>query len=675
MAAVPNGIFTPAAPGHSVATLVLIENSAAMVPRWPDLRDRYLPTLLGTMRMANPVVPIQVLWLMSCPADEPASPPPHGSRQFNQLPEVRFNTQPNNRISPRTMYHGAELLASTFPDVPTARHLIVVAASAPSESAENLPGASGAETNNDPWLHVRAKLCQENIHLHMILNPRDKTSRFIQLFYDIMTIQSCEEAVSWFPVDLLNYNFYLSTRQRKQTSVITGASNLPMQTTSQYSEEHQFQPPPHPPPSRAPLPRNNSYPPAGAPFRSPTISRPEEAPRPSLVKHLQKIHGLTKKRTYGLQPSRQPFIRDESLDPALNDAASPPEKYSPEPGSSSPLSTRPLTTRALRRSSGVNASRKTIEEPRRPRRSSVQFNPATRVSSPDSDSSTPASSPTSVSPMSAIAPITHAPMGMGVETLRTKSRAGAQFDRARAMLPPAELPETVYPSAPTSDTVSPPLWNPDEALQIAQGNGDLPLSDTFQTPRPQYSDSISPPPNPSPARETPLPPSNYAYLQPPGQRNYTTAYPSHQPPGGDGAVASSPVQPLAPTLASDLDKPFIFPEYEQHIMTPLPPGPTLLPPQPQSFLAAPNYQLPPAIPHPTALTPPYTVYPPSDPPTPPSSLWTSVQSSGGADYSHLLNSAVAPGHLRSNPHTSSPIYDNAVYSSEHSSSLQSWAGY
>jgi hypothetical protein len=30
-----------------------------MVERWPDLRDRHLPTLLGTLRMANPVVPVR----------------------------------------------------------------------------------------------------------------------------------------------------------------------------------------------------------------------------------------------------------------------------------------------------------------------------------------------------------------------------------------------------------------------------------------------------------------------------------------------------------------------------------------------------------------------------------------------------------------------------------------
>jgi hypothetical protein len=55
---VPEDIFKPVIPGQAVATLVLIENSQAMVNSWSDLRDHHLPTLLGTMRLANPIVPV-----------------------------------------------------------------------------------------------------------------------------------------------------------------------------------------------------------------------------------------------------------------------------------------------------------------------------------------------------------------------------------------------------------------------------------------------------------------------------------------------------------------------------------------------------------------------------------------------------------------------------------------
>jgi hypothetical protein len=65
----PLGLFQPAHQGHNLATLVLIENSAAMIDRWPDLRDHYLPTLLGTVRKVNPVVPVCCLTLLrsTCP--------------------------------------------------------------------------------------------------------------------------------------------------------------------------------------------------------------------------------------------------------------------------------------------------------------------------------------------------------------------------------------------------------------------------------------------------------------------------------------------------------------------------------------------------------------------------------------------------------------------------------
>jgi hypothetical protein len=56
---IPEAIFRPVVPGEAVATLVLIENSRAMVDCWSDLRDHCLPTLLGTMRLANPNVPVR----------------------------------------------------------------------------------------------------------------------------------------------------------------------------------------------------------------------------------------------------------------------------------------------------------------------------------------------------------------------------------------------------------------------------------------------------------------------------------------------------------------------------------------------------------------------------------------------------------------------------------------
>ena len=54
----PEAIFRPVVSGEAVATLVLIENSQVMVQNWSNLCDHHLPTLLGTMRLANPIVPV-----------------------------------------------------------------------------------------------------------------------------------------------------------------------------------------------------------------------------------------------------------------------------------------------------------------------------------------------------------------------------------------------------------------------------------------------------------------------------------------------------------------------------------------------------------------------------------------------------------------------------------------
>ena len=56
-------IFKSDPAAKAVITLVLIENSQEMVSAWADLRGHHLPTLLGTMRVANPVVPVR--WLFS----------------------------------------------------------------------------------------------------------------------------------------------------------------------------------------------------------------------------------------------------------------------------------------------------------------------------------------------------------------------------------------------------------------------------------------------------------------------------------------------------------------------------------------------------------------------------------------------------------------------------------
>ncbi len=48
----------PAMPGDALSVLVLVEDSAAMAAKWPDVRDSYLPKLLENLRSADPFVQV-----------------------------------------------------------------------------------------------------------------------------------------------------------------------------------------------------------------------------------------------------------------------------------------------------------------------------------------------------------------------------------------------------------------------------------------------------------------------------------------------------------------------------------------------------------------------------------------------------------------------------------------
>jgi hypothetical protein len=50
--------FKPISLGQPLAILMLIENSKSMLTYWPDLRDSYLPIVLGNIRAVNPNVPV-----------------------------------------------------------------------------------------------------------------------------------------------------------------------------------------------------------------------------------------------------------------------------------------------------------------------------------------------------------------------------------------------------------------------------------------------------------------------------------------------------------------------------------------------------------------------------------------------------------------------------------------
>ena len=469
-----------------------------------------------------------------------------------------------------------------------------------------------------------------------------------------LSMQGFEEAVTWFPANTENYRFRLSMQPHQEgasgslhstslhhapveyagtapavsptlltpTSGVSGLS-LASPITGPFPDPSALPPPPlfHSHPHRTPLPRNNSFPPAGAhgrpaPRHSATSSTNNSPPpsvatissgpdvdaKPGLVKHLQKIHGLTKKRNYGLQSSRTPFFRDESTPassyPPLHDTAG----------------SRP------RRNTGVHASKsRTGDDPRRPRRGSLHFTlpESARVSSPDSDSSASVNAP---SPTTTVAGVLAPPT--------VSATVGMQMGMPISS-PPVNLAESAYASVPPPPG-PPPSWRGETLVQGGPTNPAPAFTDLLQPQQlPPQAHALSPAQVQAQVQQAharaaaPLASSSFANI-PHGNADAPVSYAATAPVAGQpyGSQLSAQHAPPPAPVTDDGDKPFIFyPEYE-----------ALVPPPPPLFasLSAPAQD------------------------THVAQYW---QTAASADYSHFLNPAVPPGLLRANP---PPIYDMPV---------------
>ena len=115
---------------------------------------------------------------------------------------------------------------------------------------------------------------------------------------------------------------------------------------------------------------------------------------PTLVSQLQQVHGLTKKKVYGVKPTRKPFFREERVNKESIDAGL---TSSPLAGGRAP--SRGKTDRALRVAQTGSPSESYGRRPRIPRRGS-------NVSSPETDASASPASPVSpTNPYPPAAPI------------------------------------------------------------------------------------------------------------------------------------------------------------------------------------------------------------------------------------------------------------------------------
>lgn len=128
-------------------------------------------------------------------------------------------------------------------------------------------------------------------------------------------------------------------------------------------------------------PMANSSPTTSSDVFGPNTSRGQELPQeppPSLVAQLQQVHGLTKKKVYGVKPVRRPFIRDEPVAVGVpsrrsslisSSSSSPPETHhlpptpiSPGGRAASQLATD-RSTRVRQRTQGKTAHRSNPTSP------------------------------------------------------------------------------------------------------------------------------------------------------------------------------------------------------------------------------------------------------------------------------------------------------------------------
>ncbi|KAF8549317.1 hypothetical protein OG21DRAFT_1606496 [Imleria badia] len=271
-----------------------------MLSTWNDLRQHYLPTLLGTMRMENPVVPIPVLWLTTAPVGDDAaslhSAPP---RQYNQLPELKFCFSPDNRITSRIVHRATELMveaATQFQGGPVSFHLFIVAASVPMQGTWGVSITMPSQIGQSEWRLLGQRIAQLGIHCHMILPASQDMSPMNELFTTSLELQGHTQVSPWFPTSP-DYTFLFSgDPSAVETPLIEQVEQQPI-----------F------PVARPPVLRHQSFP---QDVQSATPSAPvptKNGSTPSLVSSLQKVHGLSRKKLYGTQSPRQPFVREEPV--------------------------------------------------------------------------------------------------------------------------------------------------------------------------------------------------------------------------------------------------------------------------------------------------------------------------------------------------------------------------
>ncbi|KAG6852965.1 hypothetical protein C0991_007808 [Blastosporella zonata] len=329
-----------------------------MAMMWPDLRDRYLRDIMTRFTSTNPAALITTFVSESLPANDSgfSAMPRQYSTLQSGLTEVRFTWDPRNRFSVENIWNNADYLATTeFQGQPTARHLVIVAASTPFDDAFTEPAAyNGGSTR---WHQLALKLTQ-------------------------LRLQNSVEEPPSFPIDFNQVTCRLAARPQFYSVPVPQPNSTSQRVLPR--RNHSF-----------PLPSHTNIDDNVLGF---TSSIEPENP-PSLVSQLQQVHGLTKKKVYGAKPVHKPFVREERT--RKGPPSVPPPLVLPSMTTSprSSGSGKALSTSKAARISRLAQSSPTEMQGRRPslpRRNS-------RMSSPETDTIPSPSSymPSSVSATSA----------------------------------------------------------------------------------------------------------------------------------------------------------------------------------------------------------------------------------------------------------------------------------
>ncbi|KAJ7139972.1 hypothetical protein C8R43DRAFT_1131711 [Mycena crocata] len=594
--------------------LLMIENSSALAPFWPDLRDCYLPRLVEQLSGTYNTHQTNIFISESRPASHDFHnnvTRQHGSLQIG-LKEFQFNYDPDNRLSTTQIQSCIEFLSSS--GTSQIQHLIIVAATTPTVELGDV------QLLYDPWHEMAKMLTQSNIYLHLALTSNLRSGLLPNLFEQTFKWQQTTES-EHFGMPLSSLLLLNSYRQLGHEVPETEAESPP-RLNSRASRET-----------------------LGSDMYTTKSLDDISSESPSLVSQLQQVHGLAKKKVYGHKPARVPFImNDRARDKYCKSDPAPltiPASISLAPESGPPPSLtmggrsrskaradRPLTSRHQRQVDPYTSHQTQRRQP---------------TSSPEGDPSTtsPYSCSTGLSP----SPVARMHASENYAFGATSLAAGHTV-LPRALGPPWDQTS----NAPSSN--QPPFYPPFPT------SGFVPRNDPFQLPNSQglhsfphgrgvfpYTCIPTPCETMSTSSATPFPSPTYT-----------------QPPNVDLSTSPDPQFEFRPDYfhhRQKQDDPVVFP------FAPALPSAHTYHPAPLKTIAIPDAQIsgPVCAPLPRRIMQPIPMLPPISAPE----LHDGVES-----FASAASQSMQPPKAR-HPSTAAPRVPTATASTA-SSSLTGWAG-